>query len=76
MLLSWAVAIALFIKTGGWAFLLLIPVAWLGCSYWELAIQPLRPIGEQAVETAKKAGNMFTVILITIGVLFWLASNL
>ena len=75
-ILGAALSVFLLFQTNSILSLMLFPLVWLVCSFWELSSLPMRPITEEHVGVAKKSGNIFIVGLIIIFGLVWVVTNL
>ena len=78
-LASWVlIGIVLFmsLKFDQMALLILAPIVWLACYIWELSTLPLQPITHEEAVVAKRYGNIFLIIVFSIGVVAIAASNL
>ena len=56
--------------------LLLMPVIWLVCSLWELAILPMCSISPTETKERKKFSNIFMFVLVLVVVLIYVQTTL
>jgi hypothetical protein len=56
--------------------LLLFPVIWLACSFWELSSLPMESISQEHIVVAKKSGNLLIIGLFIVFGFVLVVSNL